>query len=120
MRKADKFNVFVVIDGEDCFHKLDETLSNTHKFSVVTFNTTAPLKTEVNKLIKSANQQSGQTILKLIVEDFKPGYIYGTVKTHKNWVSIASHHLSDPDPYIRNRQSNKPTHIPIFAPKVPK
>ena len=26
VRKADKFNVFVVIDREDCFHKLDEVL----------------------------------------------------------------------------------------------
>ena len=52
---------------EDYFNKLGEFLSNTDKISVVTCNPTAQLKSEVNNLIKSANEQFGQTLLKPIV-----------------------------------------------------
>ena len=42
------------------------------------------LKTDFDKLIfKSANEQSGQTILQFIIGEFKPGYIYRAVNIHK-------------------------------------
>ena len=72
VRRTEKSKVFGVMVREDYFHKLDEFLSNTEKISVVTRNPTVQLKTEVNKLIKSANEQFGQTLLKPIVGEFKP------------------------------------------------
>ena len=79
----DPSSIYMAIDCENHFHKLEEILSNTDKFSVVTRDPTTRLKTEVNKLIRSANHKSGPTILKPIVWELKPGYIYGTVKIHK-------------------------------------
>ena len=42
------------------------------------------MKTKVNKLIKIANDNTNTKILKPITGEYKPGYLYGTVKTHKN------------------------------------
>ena len=83
IRKADKSNCFVVIDRAEYKQKLDTILSDHTKFTPLQRNPTSDLKTEMNKLIKSANEQSKQTLFKPIVGEYKPGYLYGTVKIHK-------------------------------------
>ena len=63
--------------------KLDQIFSDSTKFNILTKNPIKELKTRVNKLIKTANSNSEPRIFQPIVDEFKPGYIYGTVKTHK-------------------------------------
>ena len=62
VRNADKASCFVVMSWEEYKHKLDEILTDTSKLSVETSNPTAQLKTQVNKLIKSTNQQNKSTL----------------------------------------------------------
>ena len=84
VRNADKANCFVVMDKKDYTDKLDAILSDDTKFKALSRNPINQLKTEVNKLIKDSNQQSKQKLFEPLIGDFKTGYIYGTVKTHKN------------------------------------
>ena len=58
-------------------------MSDTNKFHKLTSNPIAQLKIRVNKLIKKANQQNGTKLFSSIIGEYKPGYLYGTVKTHK-------------------------------------
>jgi hypothetical protein len=83
VRRADKSNIFVVMDKSEYKNKLDHILSNRNKFERITRNPVAALKTEVNKLIAAANRGNEQPILKPIVGEYSTGYIYGTVKIHK-------------------------------------
>ena len=71
------------MDRDEYKQKLDSILSASDKFTVQTRNPTLPLKVKLNKLIKSANEQSKDKIFKPISGEYRPGYIYGTVKTHK-------------------------------------
>lgn len=86
IRKADKSNVLVVLDKQEYKNKLDSILSDTTKFTKIKRDTTKSLKTDVNKLIAAANKSNKKNepnILNPIVGEYSPGYLYGTVKTHK-------------------------------------
>ena len=82
--KADKSNAYVVLDKTEYKEKLDTILGDTTKFKSISRNPVSDLKIQVNKLIKTANQQNGHKLFTPIIGEYKPGYIYGTVKTHKD------------------------------------
>ena len=83
IRKADKSNMYVILNKEECLDKIDSILSDTSKFKPVTYNPTEQLKQRANKLMEALNTSYDDIKLSKIVGDYKPGYIYGNVKTHK-------------------------------------
>ena len=83
VRRADKSNSFVVMDRDSYKAKLDLVLSDASKFTKLTKNPITDLKIKANRLIKLANNNMTPKILQPIVGEFKPGYIYGTIKTQK-------------------------------------
>ena len=83
VQKADKSNIFVVMDRSEYKAKLDVILQDEQKFTRITVNPIASLKTKVNKIIKAINEGQQQKIFNPIVGEYKPGYLYGTVKIHK-------------------------------------
>ena len=83
VRRADKANSFVILDRAEYKDKLDAILADKQKFTRISRNPIASLKTKVNKLIAEVNRNQDEKIIKPIIGEFHPGYIYGTVKTHK-------------------------------------
>ena len=83
VRKADKSNIFVILDRQEYRAKLDNIISDTTKFQRISRNPINSLKIEVNKLIAAANSGHEIKILKPIIGEFTPGYLYGNVKIHK-------------------------------------
>ena len=55
VRKADKCNMFVIMDMDEYKSKLDSILSDTTKFEIVNRDPVKNLKVEVNNIIKSIN-----------------------------------------------------------------
>lgn len=84
IRKADKANIYVILNKDDYLSKLNSILNDRSKFQLITRDPTEPLQRKANKLIASANAVIGQRLLTPIVGSYTPGYIYGNVKTHKN------------------------------------
>ena len=82
VRRADKAQIFVVMDRQDYLQKVDSILSDTSKFKKVTRNPIDELKDQANHLIKAANKHMTSKI-DVITGDFKAGYFYGNVKNHK-------------------------------------
>ena len=83
IRKADKANTYVVMDRTEYSEKLHSIISDESKFKQLTRNPISDLKTKVNSLINAANEFCHEKLLKPIVGEYKPGYVYGTIKTHK-------------------------------------
>ena len=83
VRKADKSSSYVVLDRSEYLAKLDAILSDKKKFTRITRNPTDELKKKVNKLISTANAVIDGVHFETVVGEFKAGYLYGTVKTHK-------------------------------------
>ena len=83
VRKADKCNMFVVMDRDEYKSKLDSILSDTTKFEIVNRDPVKNLKVEVNSIIKSINRECKKRVLDPLIGEFSPGYLYGTVKNHK-------------------------------------
>ena len=52
------------------------------QFKNIKRNPTEEIKRKLNKIIKKINKTRPQKLNKL-TGDYKPGYIHGTVKTHK-------------------------------------
>ena len=84
IRKADKSNVFVILDRSDYISKLDSILNYQSKFTRVSEDPTNNLKKEINSIIKANNAVSNYMKLPALVGDFNPGYIYGNCKIHKD------------------------------------
>ena len=82
VRKADKCNMFVVMDMDEYKSKLDSILSDTTKFEIVNCDP-VNLKVEVNNIIQSMNRECKKRVLELLIGEFFHGYLYGTVKNHK-------------------------------------
>ena len=82
IRKADKSRSFVILNKNDYKEKLDVILNDTEKFTRITKNPTLSVK--VNSIIDKINKKAKDTVLRKIFGEYHPGYIYGTVKTHKN------------------------------------
>ena len=83
VRKADKCNMFVVMDMDKYKSKLDSILSDTTKFEIVNRDPVKNLKVEVNNIIKSINRECKKGVMEPLIGEFSPGYFYGTVKNHK-------------------------------------
>ena len=83
VRKADKSNMYVIINRDEYKTKLDDILKDETKFKNITKNTTEELKKKVRKTIKEINEECRKRVLKEPVGDYEPGYLYGNVKTHK-------------------------------------
>ena len=84
IRKADKSSIYVILDRDDYFNKLNSILSDTTKFKVINKDPTNELKVKANKLIDSLNSVQDDIKIDKIVGDFDPGYAYGNVKIHKH------------------------------------
>lgn len=61
------------------------------KFKKLNKNPTNQLKSKLNKLINTNNAEQNSLKLPKIVGDYRPGYIYGTIKTHKPILSVLSY-----------------------------
>ena len=86
IRKADKSNIFVILNKNDYIDKINDILKDETKFQKVDRDTTAKLKADVNRLIEISNYTNTSDVDKLnkIIGEFEPGYIYGNVKIHKS------------------------------------
>lgn len=62
---------------------MNTILHDTSKFKTIKRNPRNKLKTKLNQLIRQNNSISTSEKLPLIEGDFKLGYAYGNVKTHK-------------------------------------
>ena len=85
IRKADKSQVFVVLDAKEYYSKSDEILNDKSKFTPISRNPVEKLKREANDLIDAANKhvKSDQPRFQRVTGEFKAGYFYGNVKLHK-------------------------------------
>ena len=84
IRRADKSNIFVILNRVDYNRKIDDILKDGTKFQKISKNPCEAIKTKINKLIDRASEEIGKPVpLKKIVGDYSPGYIYGNVKTNK-------------------------------------
>jgi hypothetical protein len=83
IRKADKSNLFVILDKTEYLSKINDILSDDSKFCRITRDPTEQLQRKANKLISTANSVVGSRKLTPIVGSYSPGYLYGNVKNHK-------------------------------------
>ena len=83
VKRADKANIFVILDKKDYEDKINDIIGDETKFKHLPANPVKDLKIDANKLISAANKSCKAQVLKPIVGEFKPGYLYGKVKTHK-------------------------------------
>ena len=83
IRRADKSNVYVILDRDEYLQKMDKILSDKTKFECVREDNTAAHKAKVNRLIASTNAKVGGVHFETIVGEYKTGYAYGNVKIHK-------------------------------------
>ena len=88
IRKADKSNTFVIFNTQDYQQKLNDMLADETKFKKINCNPIEPLKKKINGLIDAINLTTNNSPLMKLVGHYKPGYVYGNAKIHKN--------LSDP------------------------
>ena len=84
IRKADKSSSYVVIDKTEYLHKIEDILKDKKKFKKISKDPTNELKKKVSRVIEAANAVIGGVKFKPIIGDFATGYLYGTVKTHKD------------------------------------
>ena len=84
VRKADKASVYVIMDRAEYLSKINDILSDSSKFKKISRDPSETLKKRVNQLIVSANAVAGHEHFSKLVGEYKPGYMYGTVKTHKH------------------------------------
>lgn len=83
IRRADKSNVFVLLDKQYYVDQLTSIISDRNKFEKVDKDPTNDLKRELAKLVAQANK-SGDAIKFAKVEGmYEPGYLYGNPKIHK-------------------------------------
>ncbi|XP_076047074.1 uncharacterized protein LOC143028606 [Oratosquilla oratoria] len=80
IRRGDKASAFVILDKEDYISKMDNMLEDTSKFLPINHDNTEQLK---KKLCSVVEQIKGSVKFPKPIGDHKPGYAYGTVKTHK-------------------------------------
>jgi hypothetical protein len=83
IRKADKSNVFVIIDKEKYIEKLDTILADDLKFKKIDADPTEDIKRQLNKIITRANASQDQIHFSKLIGHFEPGYMYGNPKIHK-------------------------------------
>ena len=75
--------MYVIMDRAEYLSKVNDILSDLSKFKKISKDPTEALKKKVNQLIIAANAAVGQEHFAKLVGEYKPGYMYGTVKSHK-------------------------------------
>ena len=83
IKKADKSSSYVILDKNEYLDKINNLVSDQNKFKLVRKDPTEKLKTKANKLITSVNAAQNNIKLEKVIGNFNPGYLYGTIKTHK-------------------------------------
>ena len=83
IRKADKAALYVVVNRSEYNEKLDRILSDTTKFERIKKDPTSQLKSKMIRLTTEANKHQNTFQFPKIGGEYKPGYCYATVKTHK-------------------------------------
>ncbi|XP_076064377.1 uncharacterized protein LOC143038706 [Oratosquilla oratoria] len=63
--------------------KINDILSDSSKFQVITRNPVEDIKKRANKFISSVNAKVGGIKLSPLTGDYGLGYCYGNIKTHK-------------------------------------
>ena len=101
IKKSDKCNSYVILDTLDYLHKLDEILADNTKFQKISKNPTQDIKVKANRLIAEVVANDPHSGLKQIIGDFSPGYIYGNIKTHKEWMSPQADHFTMSDTHVQ-------------------
>ena len=84
VRKADKSNTFVIMNMIDYNTKIENILSDQTKFKKINRDPITNLKKKLNALIDNVNAAQGPHHMQKLIGHYKPGYIYGTAKVHKN------------------------------------
>ena len=74
------------MNKRDYNQKIDVILSDNNKFMKVAKDPIPKLKKKLNKLIDNVNAAQGPHHMQKLLGHYKPGYIYGTAKIHKNIV----------------------------------
>ena len=85
-RKADKSNVFVILDKDYYVQQINQLLSDETKFRKIVKDPTDELKRELNKHIGIVNTSKDVKIAKREGK-YEPGYIYGNPKIHKRLIN---------------------------------
>jgi uncharacterized protein (DUF1778 family) len=83
IRKADKSNIFVILDKTEYNSKINEIVSDESKFRRLGRDPTEQIQRRANKLINTANSLVGSRKFTPIVGSYSPGYLYGNIKNHK-------------------------------------
>ena len=83
IRKADKAAAFVLMYRDDYNHKMNQILGDSSKFERLRVDITEKQKKKLCSLVDQVNSSSSSIKLTKPIGDFSPGYIYGTVKSHK-------------------------------------
>ena len=84
IRKADKTSIYVILDRKDYDDKINDIISDETKFQKIRADPTDNLKKKANKLIAAANAEVEGVHFREIIGEYKPGYLYGNVKIHKD------------------------------------
>jgi hypothetical protein len=88
IRKADKSSIFVILNKTDYDSKLNQILNDETKFKKINNKKEETiiinLKRKVNDIVREVNSQTETEIFKKLVGHYKPGYIYGNCKIHKD------------------------------------
>lgn len=84
IRKADKSNVFVVMERQDYCDKISNLIADPNKFEKIDKNPILSIKRTLNSIIDSVNAVSGGIKLTKLIGHYEPAYIYGNPKIHKS------------------------------------
>jgi hypothetical protein len=87
IRKADKSNVFVIMNRTKYNDQISSMLSDKTKFKKVNKDPIPSLKKELNNLIDVVNAVTGPHHIDKLIGHFTPGYVYGNPKIHKDMLN---------------------------------
>ena len=77
IKKADKIPIYVIIDKK-------EIVAVGTKFKLLKKDPTEKLNKDANNLITTLNAVENSIKIPKIIRDYKPRYLYGTIKVHKD------------------------------------
>ena len=83
INKEDEINIYIIFDKSGYHSTLQTTLNDKNKFAKLNPKPTNQLKSKINKLINANDAVLHNIKWPKIISDYKPRYIYGTVKIHK-------------------------------------
>ena len=68
------------MNNSEYLEKLNNILKNIPKFLKINKDPTEQIRKKANGLINAKNNKMG---IRTLIGDYKPGFIYGTIKIHK-------------------------------------